>query len=408
MAAGCYAVLEREKIEALGARVCALPDQPAQLCSLLAEQPLANNDELLNLLRSHIELHLAAGGRHLRPGVARQADFPEVLLRRPPSQGQTKINKISLKEPAQQNTLSLPASSPIPEFKSQVRKHAEKRQRYFLKIQDGCNRTCSFCRIRIARGPSRSLALPLLVEQLQHLEAQGYAEAVITGVHINSYHYQNEITGQDYFLGDLLEALLGQTQYIRLRLSSLEPEGLESPRAQQLFRILASQRICPHFHISIQSGSEHILRQMRRAYTAAQQLRYIDRLRELRPQAFFSCDVIVGFPGEREENFLATCDLLSSRNFASIHSFSYSPRPGTDSFTMPRIQESIVKQRMQQIQYLAVNLHRKYLQRCLGQEVRVLLEEMRSGFWFGYSENYVRTRIAIDLESESQNGNAGI
>ncbi|MEM9423605.1 MAG: tRNA (N(6)-L-threonylcarbamoyladenosine(37)-C(2))-methylthiotransferase MtaB [Spirochaetota bacterium] len=375
LAAGCYAVLERRKLEALGPRVCALPDQPAGLCQLLAQKPLANSDELLEVLRGAVAEQLAGGGRSLLPGVARRTDFPEVLLSRERAGG-------------------LPPGA-------KGRKSSKPRQRYFLKIQDGCNRTCSFCRIRLARGPSRSLDLPLLVQRLQELEAQGYAEAVITGVHINSYHYREQ--ERDYFLGELLEALLSQTERIRLRLSSLEPESLASERGQKLLRALASRRVCPHFHISVQSGSEHILRQMRRGYTAAQQQRYIDRLKELRPAAFFSCDVIVGFPGEREEDFAATCALLRDKGFAAVHGFSYSPRPGTDAFAMPKLQESLVKERMQRLQALGAELQRDYLRQCLGQSVEVLLEEVRAGYWLGYSENYVRTRIAVpkdDLKND--------
>ncbi len=381
LAAGCYAILEREKLESLGERVCALPDQPAGLCQLLAANPVASSDELLELMRRGIRSQMEAGGRRLQAGVARQTDFPDALLR-----GKTSPARPVLPAPA---TLELSHNaSKIPAPKA-----TKQRQRYFLKIQDGCNRSCSFCRIRIARGPSRSLQLPLLVEQLQQLEANGYAEAVITGVHINSYYYCDEASGRTYFLGELLQELLRQTHNIRLRLSSLEPEGLGSERSQQLLRALSSLRICPHFHISLQSGSEHILRQMRRGYTAAQQLHYIDKLKALRPQAFFSCDVIVGFPGEREEDFEATCQLLCAKEFAAVHGFSYSPRPGTDAFAMPKLQDSIVKQRMQRLQTLAVELRQNYLQRCLGQEAQVLLEEQCGDYWLGYSENYIRTRV---------------
>ncbi len=385
LASGCYAVLEREKLEALGDRVCALSDQPARLCQLLSDCPLANSDELLARLRSGIARLEAGGGRQLRAGAVRRTDFPEVLLRSAvPDSSPSQIPGSSSDTAAQVPRLQGPAAQ----------RFNARHQRYFLKIQDGCNRTCSFCRIRLARGPSRSLELPLLVEQLQGLEAQGYAEAVITGVHINSYHYRGN--GRDYFLGELLQNLLSATQQIRLRLSSLESEAPESARTQQLFKALALQRVCPHFHISLQSGSEQVLRQMRRGYTAAQQLRYIRRLKELRPRAFFSSDVIVGFPGEREQDFAATCELLEQQQFAAVHAFSYSPRPGTLAFAMPRVQESIVKQRMQRIQQLARTLGQNYLESCLGREAKVLLEEQRNGYWLGYSENYVRIRIRAD------------
>ena len=380
LATGCYAILEQQKLEALGERVCALPDQPARLCELLARQSVASSDELLQLLRSvNVQPKQNLLGRNLQPNVARPVDFPEArqILR-----GKNQITATK--------DLPKPKAGPT-EARVEIRSKHKRRVRHFLKIQDGCNRTCSFCRIRIARGPSRSLAAPLLVQQLQQLEAQGYAEAVITGVHINSYQ------DGDCHLGELLQLLLRETQSIRLRLSSLEPEKLDSEHAQQLLHALSQPRICPHFHISVQSGSEHILRQMRRCYTANVQRHYIERLKELRPEAFFSCDVIVGFPGEHDSDFAATCELLQSQKFAAAHAFSYSPRPGTIAFEQlagAKVQESIVKERMQRLQALAAELSQNYVQNFVGRRVTVLLEELREGYWHGYSENYIRTRIA--------------
>ena len=397
LAAGCYAVLEQQKLEALGERVCALPDQPARLCELLARQPVASSDELLQLLRSAD----VPQNRHLEPNVARPIDFPEADFPESrqilPGTSQITTTKVFPEPDKKFGHKPVPDKSTRPLQEGGPRQRPLQRVRPFLKIQDGCNRTCSFCRIRIARGPSRSLSAPLLVQQLQQLEAQGCTEAVITGVHINSYHCDE--TGR--YLGGLLQQLLRETSHIRLRLSSLEPESLNSERAQQLLQALSQPRICPHFHISVQSGSEYILRQMRRCYTANVQQHYIERLRELRPSAFFSCDVIVGFPGEREEDYGATCKLLQSQKFGAVHAFSYSPRPGTVAFEQlagARVQESIVKRRMQHLQALAARLQQNYVQGFVGRRVTVLLEELHQelnqDYWYGYSENYIRTRIA--------------
>ena len=425
LAAGCYAVLEQQKLEALGERVCALPDQPARLCELLARQPVASSDELLQLLRSAD----VPQNRHLEPNIARPIDFPEAdfLESRQILPLKSRITttkafpesdkKFGHKPVPDKSTRPLQEGGPrqrssqrvrpLPRQRSSQRVRPLRRVRPFLKIQDGCNRTCSFCRIRIARGPSRSLSAPLLVQQLQQLEAQGCTEAVITGVHINSYHCDE--TGR--YLGGLLQQLLRETSHIRLRLSSLEPESLNSERAQQLLQALSQPRICPHFHISVQSGSEYILRQMRRCYTANVQQHYIERLRELRPSAFFSCDVIVGFPGEREEDYEATCKLLQSQQFGAVHAFSYSPRPGTVAFEQlagARVQESIVKRRMQHLQALAARLQQNYVQGFVGRRVEVLLEELHQelnqDYWYGYSENYIRTRIAAPASDSWEPG----
>lgn len=366
---GCYAVVEGESLRRLGDRVCVVADQPARVCQFLADQPEppANSDELLVLLKANVELFQT---RTIKINQPRSIDFP---------------------------------------FPEAVKKSTP-RQRYFLKIQDGCNRQCSFCRIRIARGLSRSLPLPELVSRLRHLEGEGYREIVITGVHINSYHYEEG--GRVNTLGDLLLAMLEATRLVRLRLSSLEPEDWErnASRNPSLKTALRSPRICPHFHISLQSGSDFVLRQMRRIYSSQTIRDYVKELSDLRSgeDPFFSCDVIVGFPGERREDFEATLELLRELNFSAVHAFSYSPRPGTEAAGMPsRLPESEIKLRMRELKVLSEKLWTRYLERQWGKTCRVLLEEFRDGRWRGTSENYLKIGIAEDSGEIGRSGARG-
>jgi threonylcarbamoyladenosine tRNA methylthiotransferase MtaB len=192
--------------------------------------------------------------------------------------------------------------------------------RAFLKIQDGCDNACSYCRVSLARGPSVSLDAETVLRRLQALEDRGFGEAVLTGVNINQYR-QGE---RD--LGGLLEYLLGATKTISLRLSSVEPGGAFFPP------VFAHPRIRPHFHLSIQSGSPAVLEKMGRPYTPADVEAWVSRLRALRDDPFLACDIITGFPGESPGEFEKTYDLCRRLDFAGIHAFPYSKRPGTAAY----------------------------------------------------------------------------
>ncbi len=209
--------------------------------------------------------------------------------------------------------------------------------RAFLKIQDGCNSFCTYCVIPFARGKSRSIPIPKLVDRVQELYDQGVRELVLTGVHIGDYasrkDHKDLLTAargrkapeKYHYLEDLVESILKQTNMPRIRLSSLEPPEL----SDRLLELYQEEAMCPHFHMSIQSANTKVLKDMKRNYDAHQVESALQRIEKYIPGAFVGMDVIVGFPGESEEEFSNTFDRLSATPWTRIHVFPYSDRPGT-------------------------------------------------------------------------------
>ena len=197
------------------------------------------------------------------------------------------------------------------------------RTRAFLKIQDGCNSFCTYCVIPFARGKSRSLDKGLLCEKIQEFTNQGIQEVVLTGVHIGDYGYSRG--GQTFVLEDLLQAILQNTSMPRIRLTSLEPLEL----SEHLMEFYQDPRLCPHFHLSIQSASSKILQKMRRNYTETDVEQALLNIKKKIPQAFVGMDVIVGFTGESSKDFEQTYTRLKNLPWNFIHVFPYSQRPGT-------------------------------------------------------------------------------
>jgi threonylcarbamoyladenosine tRNA methylthiotransferase MtaB len=272
-----------------------------------------------------------------------------------------------------------------------------------VKIQDGCDNHCSYCRVRLARGMSVSLEPERICAAVQALEAKGYAEVVVTGVNITQYRGTAAQQGP-LRLGGLLKYLLAETGHIRLRLSSLEPEGL----TDELMAVLGHPRIRPHFHLSVQSGSPLILKQMGRGYTPQDIERGIDRLRELKDDPFLGCDIITGFPGETEAAFEKTYQLCLHSDFAWIHAFPYSPRPGTAAYTYPglvREQDAVL--RVDRLAALGRTGRQEYSRRWLGREVEAILEASSNPHVaVGVSDNYLKLLISFPDQEPPPAGSA--
>jgi threonylcarbamoyladenosine tRNA methylthiotransferase MtaB len=261
--------------------------------------------------------------------------------------------------------------------------------RGFLKIQDGCDNHCSFCRVSLARGPSVSLEGEKVLAALRALEAGEYGEAVLTGVNISQYRDGNRD------LGGLLEYLLEGTRRIAIRLSSLEPEGV-TPKTAEVF---AHPRVRPHFHLSVQSGSPGILRKMGRVYGPEEVERGIALLRSVKGDPFLACDMITGFPGETEAEFEKTFSLCERAAFAWIHAFPYSPRPGTPAwdFGNPVTERDAVR-RVGLLTDMARRGRREYAARWFGRETGVIIEgknKKNAGYTRGLSDNYLRLLVRI-------------
>jgi threonylcarbamoyladenosine tRNA methylthiotransferase MtaB len=259
--------------------------------------------------------------------------------------------------------------------------------RGYLKIQDGCDNSCSYCRTRLARGPSVSLAKESALDQLRSFETRGCAEMMITGVNIT--HYQH--SGVD--LAGLLQYLLEGTTSIALRLSSLEPDLID----QRLAMVLAHPRIRPHFHLSVQSGSDTVLRAMGRAYTARTVEKAAELLRGVKDNPFLAGDIIAGFPGETAACFDQTLALCSRIGFAWIHAFPYSKRPGTAASSLKNpVCERDITQRVEALTTLAVQGRRDYAQAWLGRALSAVVEKnppCSAGECRAVSENYLKVLI---------------
>jgi threonylcarbamoyladenosine tRNA methylthiotransferase MtaB len=237
--------------------------------------------------------------------------------------------------------------------------------RAFLKIQDGCDYGCAYCRIPLARGGAVSLNPEEALSRAVKLEKQGYREVVLTGVNITSYNCRG------WTLPELITGFLKVTSSMRLRLSSLEPEMIN----EQLVDTLSDRRVCPHFHIPLQSGSDRVLMLMGRRYKAERVSSAVDLLRKVKPETFLAADVLIGFPGESEDDFQATRELVKELGFSRLHVFPFSPRPGTAAEKMKEhTPERIRDQRVKELIRLSKELLERYKQRFVGRRVEAILE----------------------------------
>jgi threonylcarbamoyladenosine tRNA methylthiotransferase MtaB len=270
-----------------------------------------------------------------------------------------------------------------------------------LKIEDGCNNRCSYCRVCLARGKAVSLEAPEVLARLRRLEEAGAPEAVLAGVNLS--HYES---GGLNFSG-LLRYLLDGTSRISLRLSSYEPDRVDP----EFLEVFAEPRIRPHVHFAFQSGSDSVLARMGRAYRHDDVLASCEALRRARRDPFLACDLITGFPGETEEEFADTARLAEELGFAWIHAFPFSPRPGTRAFDMrPWVPERVSGERAAVLGELGRNGRAAYIERWLGAEVRAVLEKgpvgedeedsplhlpATSSLSRATSENYLKLLVAL-------------
>ncbi len=271
--------------------------------------------------------------------------------------------------------------------------HTGFRTRALVKVQDGCNNLCSYCIVPKVRGREKSLPIDQVVAEVRQRIANGYKEVVLTGVKIGSYSY-NGVN-----LRGLLEHILAETDVARLRLSSLQPQEI-SP---ELIRLWRDSRLCRHFHLSLQSGNDSVLRRMKRRYSISDYRRSVSLIRTLVPEAAITTDIIVGFPGETSAEFEQGYKLCQKLEFARIHVFPYSPREGTQASQMPdQVEEKVKKQRSQRMLALARESAQSFSRQFLGKTMPVLWEKQTDGIWSGHTDNYIRvyTKSNEDLTNK--------
>ena len=260
-----------------------------------------------------------------------------------------------------------------------------RRTRAFLKIEDGCQNFCSYCIIPYARGPVKSRSLAAIRREAEKLVGAGFLEIVLTGIHLGKF---GSDLGDNITLTDACREVLQVPGLKRLRLGSLESIEL-SPELFELIR--SDERFCPHLHLPLQAGSDKVLREMNRRYDTAEFARLIEQVERELPGVAVSTDIIVGFPGETEEDFAEGLKFIEQMNFSRMHVFPYSRRDGTPAAAREdQVPEPVKRERVHRMQALAERKTREFHEHFLGTDMRVLCETASDGITDGLTDNYIR------------------
>ncbi len=257
------------------------------------------------------------------------------------------------------------------------------RTRAMLKVEDGCTNFCSYCIIPYARGPVRSLPLEKAAEEARRLKNEGYRELVITGIEISSWG--KDLRGGPALI-DLIETVCAAAEGVRVRLGSLEPRTVTENFCR---RAAALKNLCPHFHLSLQSGCDATLKRMNRKYDTARYFESVQLLHQYFDRPAVTTDLIVGFPGETEEEFSQTLAFIRKCAFAEMHIFPYSVRTGTPAAEMAQVEKRVKEERAARAAETAHEMRRKYLENCVGRVFDVLFEQPADGVFQGHAPNYM-------------------
>ena len=265
----------------------------------------------------------------------------------------------------------------------------EGRTRAMLKMEDGCVNFCSYCIIPYARGRVRSLPLADCVRQARELEAAGYREIVLTGIEISSWG--QDLEGKPELMEAIEAICQGLSPDTRVRLGSLEPRTITPDFCR---RAAALPNLCPHFHLSMQSGCDTVLARMNRKYDSNRYYESVKFLHEVYDRPAITTDLIVGFPGETEEEFQQTLDFIQKCAFSAMHIFPYSKRPGTPAAKLPgQVLNAVKEERAHRAAQIARTMQDTYLDRWVGETVPVLFEEEREGLWRGHTTRYCEVEV---------------
>lgn len=269
------------------------------------------------------------------------------------------------------------------------------RTRSYLKVQDGCDNYCAYCIIPYARGRSRSRDLDDVVEEAKHLASLGVKELVLTGIHLNSYGKDLE----EIDLSSLVLALEDVEGIERVRLGSMEPKAVTRDFIEALAK---SKKLCPHFHMSLQSGSDKVLKDMRRRYDSSEYLLAMERIKEYFPSAKFTTDIIVGYPTEEDADFKDTINLVKKAGFLKIHVFKYSKRPGTMAAKLKELDPQILAQRSEYLVRLADQLSHEILKKEIGKTITILVEEIEKDYVIGHSDSFMKVYGSLDKDMSKE------
>ncbi len=281
------------------------------------------------------------------------------------------------------------------EFWGAATTEADSHTRAFLKIQDGCNYVCSFCIIPFARGRSRTITVADAISEAKNLVAKGFKEIVLTGVNVGEYE---STSGEK--LVDLIKGIVAVDGLERLRLSSVEPNTITE---ELLITLKESGKYQDHFHVPLQSGSDEVLKSMRRKYDVAFYKKTIKMIKEYFPHSSIGADIIVGYPGETDQQFMETYKLLEELPITHFHVFPYSKRQNTTAAKMDNhIQAGLKKDRVKTLIKLGEDKLAQFTTQMLGRESEVLFEQEKDGYFYGYTSNYVKVKYKADNNLKNQ------
>ena len=323
-------------------------------------------------------------------GNIRGVDF--VIGNREKSQILNFVEKISHKNGSAEVCVS------SPEYPLKATPYYSERARAFLKIQDGCNLRCSYCAVPLARGKSRSLPLSDVIRSIEALRDEGYREIVLTGIHIGTYGID---LPERICLLDILKIITEKFPEIRFRLSSIEPQEFRD----EYLELIKGGRVCAHLHIPLQSGSDRILRLMNRYYTVKEYSQIINRISTFSPDICIGTDIIVGFPGETENDFNTTVNLLNDLGISYIHVFPYSRRPGTIASEFDsHVPESVKNQRVRIVREISETKRLSFKNSQIGKILDVIIEKPYDihGYYKGISDNYIKLLVRAESLSPGQ------
>jgi threonylcarbamoyladenosine tRNA methylthiotransferase MtaB len=269
------------------------------------------------------------------------------------------------------------------------------RQRAFVKVQDGCRYRCTFCIVTLARGEERSRPTSEIVDEINRLHEQGIQEVVLTGVHLGGYG-----SGRGSDLQALIQQVLANTDLPRLRVGSLEPWDLP----EGFWTLFENPRFMPHLHLPLQSGADSVLRRMARRCRTAEYRRLIEQARSQVADFNVTTDIIVGFPGETDQEWRQTLEFVTEIGFSHLHIFTYSPRQGTKAAQLPDpVSREVKRERSEALHLLGGQLKRQILERQLGRTLPVLVEGSAETGWRGYTPNYLRVGITATASQNLYN-----
>lgn len=277
------------------------------------------------------------------------------------------------------------------------------RTRAMIKIQTGCNFNCAYCVIPSYRGKSSSVPAEDVIKKIRQAEKKGFKEITLTGVNICQYCDDSRLTmdcgsARPRDLAWLLKLILKQTKIERIRLGSLDPRLITT----NLISVFKNPRLMPHWHLSLQSGSDSVLKRMNRGYTTKQYFAVVKKLRSKYPLFSFTTDIIVGFPGETEKEFEETLSFVKKVGFAKVHAFPYSKRPNTPAEKIPQIHDKTKTERVKRLIKISESVAKKYAAKLKGKIRPVLFEQKKNGYWLGFAPEYVLAKYRSKTNLKNQ------